>query len=132
MEGLEKVVPGTMEQVEDKVRVALKAAGFGVLTEIDMSATLREKIGVERAPMKVLGACNPNLIHQALEMSNSVALFVPCNVVLQMVDGGIKVSALDPMTIMAAPEMEELGLQARGLLVGAIASLDGVNEATTA
>ncbi|MDA8026159.1 MAG: DUF302 domain-containing protein [Actinomycetota bacterium] len=125
MNELEKVVTGTMVSVEAEVRSALAKAGFGVLTEIDMAATLKEKLGVERAPIKVLGACNPKLINQALEIDTSVALYVPCNVVLQAIDGGIKVSALDPLSIMSSPEMEELGLQARGLLISAIDSVEG-------
>jgi uncharacterized protein (DUF302 family) len=125
MNELEKVVTGTMVSVEAEVRSALVKAGFGVLTEIDIAATLKEKLGVERAPIKVLGACNPKLINQALEIDTSVALYVPCNVVLQAIDGGIKVSALDPLSIMSSPEMEELGLQARGLLIRAIDSLEG-------
>ncbi|MDA8278027.1 MAG: DUF302 domain-containing protein [Actinomycetota bacterium] len=128
MADLEKVVSGTMEEVESEVRSALKSVGFGVLTEIDMAATLKEKLGVERTPMKVLGACNPKFVNQALNMSTSVALFVPCNVVLQEVEGGIKVAALDPLTIMSSLEMEELGVQARDLLAGAIASLEGATK----
>ena len=128
MADLEKVVSGTMEEVESEVRSALKSVGFGVLTEIDMAATLKEKLGVERTPMKVLGACNPKFVNQALDMSTSVALFVPCNVVLQEVEGGIKVSSLDPLTIMSSPEMEELGVQARDLLAGAISSLEGATK----
>ena len=119
-----------MEQVEAEVRVALSKVGFGVLTEIYMAATLREKLGVDRRAMRVLGACNPNFVHQALEMSTSVALSVPCNIVLQEVDGGITVSALDPTAIMSTADKNELGMQARSLLADAIASLEGVSPST--
>ncbi|CAG4917084.1 MULTISPECIES: DUF302 domain-containing protein [Acidithrix] len=125
MAELQKIVRGTMEQVEAEVRIALSKSGFGVLTEIDISATLKEKLGVQRPPMKVLGACNPKLINQALEIDTSVALYVPCNVVLEEVTEGIQITGLDPLKIMSTPELETLGSQARTLLEDAITSVIG-------
>lgn len=81
-----------------KARVvdALKAQGFGVLTEIDVQKTLREKLGAEMEPYIILGACNPQLAHQALDSDRSIGLLLPCNVVLRQGNGEVLVSILDP------------------------------------
>ena len=80
----------------------------GVLTEIDVAATLKAKLDVDRPPLKILGACNPTLAHQALQLDPSVSLLLPCNVVIEAVDEGTKVAAVDPHEIMDDPRFADL------------------------
>lgn len=97
MDAIETTVDEPMDEAEAAIRQALSAEGFGVLTEIDVAATLREKLGVERAPLKILGACNPVLAHRALDIDPSLALVLPCNVVLEdLGDGRTRVAVVDP------------------------------------
>jgi len=86
----------TLSDTDPIVRSALKDEGFGVISEIDMSAKLKEKIGVDYPPSVILGACNPNLAYQAMQDNPDVPLALPCNVVLREVDGSTIVSALLP------------------------------------
>ncbi|HVC24851.1 MAG TPA: DUF302 domain-containing protein [Acidimicrobiales bacterium] len=108
MNAIEVTVPLAMAEAEDAVRAALAAEGFGVLTEIDVAATLKAKIGVDRAPLKILGACNPRLAHRALEIDPSASLLLPCNVVLEPVAGGTRVAMVDPRSLMEGDELEAL------------------------
>jgi uncharacterized protein (DUF302 family) len=84
-----------------QVRAALKEQGFGVLTEIDVQATLREKLGEEMGEYLILGACNPPLAHRALAADASIGLLLPCNVVIRADAGGTVVEALDPQTMVS-------------------------------
>ncbi|MHB8191573.1 MAG: DUF302 domain-containing protein [Ferrimicrobium sp.] len=120
---LVKVVDGDMLTVEASIRAALAARGFGILTEIDVAATLKAKLDVDRAPMKILGACNPSFANQALEHDASVALLMPCNVVLEQHDNRIKVTAMDPSKIMDDPELKTMTMEATKLLSEAVQSL---------
>lgn len=91
------VLPEPIEQVRPRVEAALMDEGFGVLMEIDVAATLRAKLGLERSPYLILGACNPQLAHRALEIDPSIGALLPCNVVLRASDGsGTIVEILDP------------------------------------
>lgn len=108
MKGIETTVASAVDAVEPAVREALAEEGFGVLTEIDVAATLRAKLGVDRAPLKILGACNPNFAHRALEVDPAVAVLLPCNVVLEAVDEGTRITAVDPRELMDAPELASL------------------------
>ena len=90
-----------------------------MLTEIDVAATLQAKLGVERAPLKILGACNPNLAHQALEVDPSAALVLPCNVVLEKVAAGTRV-AVDPRELMPDPRFAELAEDPASKLAAAL------------
>ena len=115
-----------IEEAEAKVRDALAAEGFGILTEIDVAATLEKKLGVQRAPYKILGACNPNLANQALEADEDIGLLLPCNVVLYAKDGGTVVEALEPRVMSQLTDdetVQTVAEQARERLVRALSSL---------
>lgn len=123
MTELVKQVNGDMESVEAAVRAALSQHGFGVLTEIDVAATLKAKLGVDRRPLKILGACNPTFANRALEIDPSVALLMPCNVVLEQNDDGILVSAMDPTIMMQDPGMKAIAEEATKLLSDTLKAL---------
>ena len=91
-----------------RVRDELKAEGFGVLTEIDVTTTFREKLGELMEDYVILGACNPPLAHQALELDRSIGLLLPCNVVVRSGDDGTIVEALDPQIMVNVSDNPEL------------------------
>jgi len=94
-------VPIAYEEADSRVRELLKAEGFGVLTEIDVRATLREKLNVEFPRYKIHGACNPPLAHRALQADPDVGLLLPCNVVVaERAEGGSRVAFMDPVAIL--------------------------------
>ena len=99
--------------------------GLGVLDEIDVAATLKAKLGVERSPLKILGACNPTLAHRALEIDPSVALLLPpCNVVLEPADAGTRVRIMDPHALMDDPRFAALADEAASRLHAAVDDLE--------
>jgi uncharacterized protein (DUF302 family) len=106
---------------------ALKDEGFGIITEIDVKETLKEKLGVDFRRYKILGACNPALAHEALEIEDKVGTMLPCNVVVQeMGEGKVEVAAIDPLASMASIDNPELKTVANGVrerLRNVIASL---------
>jgi uncharacterized protein (DUF302 family) len=111
-----------------RVREALKAEGFGVITEIDIQQTLRDKIGAEFRPYLILGACNPALAYEALQLEDKVGTMLPCNVVVQQAAGGVEVAAIDPVASMQAIANDRLAGKAALVadkLRRAIASLGG-------
>ncbi len=120
---IETTLTTDLATTERDVREALARQGFGVLTEIDVAATLRAKLGVERAPLKILGACNPTLAHQALEIDPTVALLLPCNVVLEPADAGTRVRIMDPHALMDDPRFAGLAHDAATRLRAAVDDL---------
>ena len=127
--GMSIVLNGTLEAVKPRLLAALKAQGFGVLTEIDVQKTMQEKIGAEYEPYLILGACNPVLANRALTADRSIGLLLPCNVVIRQVGGEVEVSILDPemMFSVVEPEVQQalatLPLEARQRLQAALANL---------
>ena len=94
----------------EKVAEQLKEHGFGIMTEIDVKATLKKKIDVDFIPYKILGACNPVLAHKALSAEAHIGVFLPCNVIVQENENGdIEVSAVDPVASMQSVENDSLG-----------------------
>jgi len=116
-----------MDEAEAQIRGALADQGFGVLTEIDVAAVLKQKIDVDRAPYKILGACNPHLANQALLHDEAIGLLLPCNVTLSATDGGTVVAIVDPTEMLAiagqSDEMDRLSADARTKLATALATL---------
>jgi uncharacterized protein (DUF302 family) len=109
-----------------KVKDAFKAQGFGTLTEIDVRATLAEKLGADIEPYVILGACNPELAHRALEVEPEVGLLLPCNVVVRTDKGGTVVQALDPAVIAevpGTPGLEAIAEEAARRIDAALAAL---------
>ena len=123
MRAIETVTDLSPVQAEAAVRAALTEEGFGVLTEIDVAATLKAKLDVDRAPLKILGACNPALAHQALEIDPSASLVLPCNVVIEATEAGTRVAAVDPHDLMDDPRFERLTDDAARRLHAVIATL---------
>ena len=98
-----RTLEGGFDEVVGRTREALKQEGFGVITEIDVQATLKTKIDVDFRPYLILGACNPAMAHEALQIEDKVGTMLPCNVVVQeRPDGRIEVAAIDPVAAMEA------------------------------
>lgn len=106
-----KVLKGkNFEESINQVQIELKKEGFGVLTEIDIKETLKNKIGVDFKKYKILGACNPHFAHKALLSEDKIGLFLPCNIIVEEHENGeIEVSVVDPIASMSSVENEDLG-----------------------
>jgi len=125
MNPIETTINTPMPEAETAVRDALAGQGFGILTEIDVAATLKAKIGVDRPALKILGACNPTFAHQALSIDPSASLLIPCNVVLEPAPGGgTHISIVDPRQLMSGENLTELAEDAANRLTAALESLD--------
>ena len=98
----------SFDDARTRVTDALSSEGFGVLTEIDVKATLKNKLDVDFRPYAILGACNPELAHRALETDPAIGLLLPCNVVVQETEGGAVVSIADPRTMFTIVGNQEL------------------------
>jgi uncharacterized protein (DUF302 family) len=98
----------TLPEAERRVREALKAEGFGVLTEIDVKTTMKQKIDAEMDGYLILGACNPKLAWEAIGLEPRIGAMLPCNVILRAVEGGTEVSAVDPVASMSAVDNARL------------------------
>ncbi len=94
--------------IDARTRKALGDHGFGILTEIDVQATMKTKIGADMPAYRILGACNPKLAHAAIAMEPRVGAMLPCNVILREIEGGVEVSAIDPVASMQAIDNSDL------------------------
>jgi uncharacterized protein (DUF302 family) len=103
-----KILQGTFEEVVQRATAELKKEGFGVLTEIDVAATLEKKLGVEFRPYLILGARNPEFAYQALQADDKIGAMLPCNVGVQETESGVEVAAVDPKASMLGVENADL------------------------
>jgi uncharacterized protein (DUF302 family) len=124
---IDRLIQGAdFEEIDRRTRAALAGKGFGVLTEIDVKATMKAKIDKEMAPYRILGACNPEMAYKAIGVEPRVGAMLPCNVILREVEGGVEVSAIDPVASMSAIENDELqGVagRVRDMLAEAVAAI---------
>ncbi len=104
-----KILDSGFDETITKTAQALQNEGFGILTEIDVTATLKKKLDVDFKPYKILGACNPSFAYQALKNEDKIGVMLPCNVVVIQQENGVEVSAVDPMASMQAIKNEALG-----------------------
>ncbi len=127
---MKTILSGDLIEVRTRAVEALKAQGFGILSEIDVQKTLKEKLGLGYEPYLILGACNPNLARQALDTDRDIGLLLPCNVVLRQLEGEVEVSILDPEAMFSLTEeatrrqLEPLAQEARVRLSRALQTLE--------
>ncbi|NWG93347.1 MAG: DUF302 domain-containing protein [Parvularculaceae bacterium] len=121
-----KAVSGAFDDVVARVTEALKREGFGVLTDIDVSATFKKKIDVDFRPYRILGACNPKLAHGALSVEDKIGVMLPCNVIVQQTENGVEVAAVDPVASLGRvgnPALDEAAKTVRAALARVVKSL---------
>ena len=117
----------SVAEAETAVRAALAEEGFGILTEIDVAATLKAKLAVDRAPYRILGACNPMLANQALEVDEHIGLLLPCNVIVYETDRGSNIEAIEPAIMSQFVEgdaITAIAAEARERLLRALTVVD--------
>jgi uncharacterized protein (DUF302 family) len=126
--GLTAQVRASFGAVVGRVTEALKAEGFGVLTEIDVKETMKRKLGEEYSPYTILGACNPHIAHRALQIAPEIGLLLPCNVVVRQLDAEkTEVSIVNPMDMMGIigkPELEPVASEAHERLQRVVKALE--------
>lgn len=126
--GIRVELPVSYEAAIEQVTAALKTEGFGVLTQIDVQSTLKQKIGVDFRRYMILGACNPRLAYQALSAELEIGLMLPCNVIVYETDTGSVVSIVDPQAMLGvglSPALGDVAAQARERLERVAAALSG-------
>jgi len=106
---IKKQLNVSYEEAIEKVKVALKEEGFGVLTEIDVKATLKKKMDIDFDKYLILGACNPSFAYQALQSEYEIGLFLPCNIIIYEIKGKTYISAIDPVITMKFVDNPKLG-----------------------
>jgi uncharacterized protein (DUF302 family) len=114
------------DKVDARTRAALADNGFGVLTEIDVKATMKKKLDVNMPAYRILGACNPKMAMEAIGMEPRVGAMLPCNVILREIEGGVEVSAIDPVASMQAidnPALNKVAGRVRDMLTGTVAAI---------
>ena len=124
--GMSRTINRPFEEVNAEVRAALAEQSFGIVSEIDMQATFKNKINKEIEPMLILGACNPNYAYRALDAEPSIGLLLPCNVVIRKTDAGVVVEIINPqmmVQITEGPEMAKIADEVTEKLSAALASL---------
>jgi uncharacterized protein (DUF302 family) len=132
MRSMQTTIDLPMDEAEAAVRAALMAEGFGIVSEIDVAANLRAALGIDRPALKLLGACSPEFARQGLEIDPSVALLMPCNVVLQPAGSGTDIAVVDPRALITAPVFAELAADAADHLTAALVALGGAVTETVA
>ena len=127
--GLACEVEGTLEEVREKTIAAMKEQGFGLLTEIDVKATLKKKIDADVVPNSILGFCNPGFAHEGMQAEPDLGLLLPCNVVVREVRAGVmQVSAVNPVRLFAVvgrADMIDMAMEVKNLLQAGIDKLKG-------
>ncbi len=122
-----KTINTTFDQAIDRVTEELKKEGFGILTEIDVKATLKKKLDVDFRPYRILGACNPTFAHRALMEEDKIGTLLPCSVVVQELgENRIEVAAVDPMASMQAvdnPKLADIAVEVRAMLERVVENL---------
>jgi len=121
-----KILNTTFDEAVTKVTQGLKQEGFGILTEIDVQATMKQKLEVEMQSYKILGACSPSFAYQALQVEDKIGTMLPCNVIVHQTGAGVEVASVDPMVSMQAienPDLKEIAEQVRVKLKAVINSL---------
>ena len=125
---LTKTINADFTEAREKITEALKEQGFGVLTEIDLKATLKKKLDVDFKNYVILGACNPNFAYQALQEEDKIGIMLPCNVtVIDQGDGQIEISIVDPATMLSPVENSKLEPFAAEVRVMLDTALNNVN-----
>jgi uncharacterized protein (DUF302 family) len=124
---IDRLIPDTtMAEADARTRAALAAKGFGVLTEIDVAATMKKKLDRDMPGYRILGACNPGMAWQAIGLEPRVGALLPCNVILREVDGGVEVSAVDPVASMSGidnPALNAVAGEVRSMLADVVAAI---------
>jgi uncharacterized protein (DUF302 family) len=124
--GIRRVTDMPYDEALQRVRETLKEQGFGILTEIDVKKTMKEKLGADYSPYVILGACNPQLAHKALNAEPEIGLLLPCNVIVYDENGSTVVEAMDPVPVLSLvgnPDVEPVAAEARDRLQKAIEAM---------
>lgn len=127
--GFGTAIPAPIDEAIERTTAALKQEGFGVLTTIDVRATMREKLGVEFEPYVILGACNPHLAHRALQADHAIGLLLPCNVIVHQHGDATAVDVVDPRQMLAVAagneDLAAVAAEAEARLRRVVAALSG-------
>ena len=119
-----RIIDAPVEEAEERIKKSLAAQGFGILTEVDVAATMKKKLGKEMGAYRILGACNPEMAFQALSLENKIGTMLPCNVIVRATeDSKSEIAAIDPLVSMAGVGNDQLASvagQVRDMLAKAV------------